>query len=403
MEEIIQFDPRSIKGPYSVDRGFITVDNVERSFYLVLRDGLPATDLNKHLILKQRKSAHPCSTGAYVIAKLLNEMFDRGFEIEDISRGLIYDYFLDAYVEDGKAYKTILSYITIIGDLFDDLVVHRIPIHETLLNMDIDVLTVVKDKKERRYITNIPLMRKEFVPNKHAVISNSMLSYTKWYTREQIDALAEELPLVYRCIFLDTVMTGHRVDSALSITLMTFNPREQYILPTRTKTGRYHRSHLPGYLAELIYTYQVEDRAAIVRKTQSPSEYLFLGRNGDPVTYGAYRAALVAAGKRVQEKYPELGLSDVHTHAGRSTFAAALRSFQKSQEAKGIHTFSDDDFCKQMDWASLQCLENYDILTRAQTVSPIIDQFQTDFFSFTSDHSLKLLEEDNAHNQNNPR
>ena len=128
-------------------------------------------------------------------------------------------------------------------------------------------------------------------------------------------------------------------------------------------------------------------------KTGSTSEYLFLGRNGKPVTYSAYRAALIAAAEQVRKKHPELGLTEAHTHAGRSTFAAALRSYQKKQQAEGMPTLTDDDFCKQMDWSSLQCLDNYDILTRAQIVSPIIDQFQTDFFSFTSNHSTELLEE----------
>ena len=378
---------------YSVERAVIESKKGDYTCFLILRDRLPATDLNKHLILKQKKSAHPCSTGAYVIASLLNEMYDRGLEIEDITRGHIFDYLTEAYVEDGKAYKTILSYITIIGDLFDDLHVHGIPIHSSLLMTDKNTLYVLKNKKERRCITTIPLMRKEFLPNKNAVISNSMFSYTKWYTKDQIDALAKELPLVYRCIFLDTVMTGHRVDSALSITTMTYNAREQYIMPTRTKTGRNHRAHLPAYLAELIYTYLIEERSATVSKTGSTSEYLFLGRNGKPVTYSAYRAALIAAAEQVRKKHPELGLTEVHTHAGRSTFAAALRSYQKKQQAEGIPTLTDDDFCKQMDWSSLQCLDNYDILTRAQIVSPIIDQFQTDFFSFTSNHSTELLEE----------
>ena len=116
-------------------------------------------------------------------------------------------------------------------------------------------------------------------------------------------------------------------------------------------------------------------------------------RDGKPVTYGAYRAALMTAAGRVREKYPELGLTEVHTHAGRSTFAAALRSYQKKQQAEGIPTLTDDDFCKQMDWSSLQCLDNYDILTRAQTASPIIDQFQADFFSFTSSHNTELPED----------
>ena len=59
------------------------------------------------MILKQKKSAHPCSTGAYVIASLLNEMYSHGLEIEDITRGHIFDYLTEAYVEEGKAYKTI--------------------------------------------------------------------------------------------------------------------------------------------------------------------------------------------------------------------------------------------------------------------------------------------------------
>ena len=91
---------------YSVERAVIESKKGDYTCFLILRDRLPATDLNKHLILKQKKSAHPCSTGAYVIASLLNEMYDRGLEIEDITRGHIFDYLTEAYVEEGKAYKT---------------------------------------------------------------------------------------------------------------------------------------------------------------------------------------------------------------------------------------------------------------------------------------------------------
>lgn len=235
-------------------------------------------------------------------------------------------------------------------------------------------------------------MRSEFVPNKNAALSSSMVSYTKWYTNEQILALMKELPLVYRCIFLDTVVTGHRVDSALSITLKSINMQERWIMPTRTKTGRNHRAFLPDYLSELILTYQIESRAPIVRKTGSDSQYLFLGHDGQPVTYDAYRFALQAAAKRANAANPELELKTVHTHAGRSTFAAALRSYQKAQQAQGIPTFTDDDFCKLMDWASLQCLDNYDILTRAQALSPLVEKFQDGFFSFTDKSCPLLLE-----------
>ena len=368
--------------PYSVERAIISTKKGEKSTYLILRDGIPATDLNKHLILKQEKLAHPCSTAAYAITGLLNTMDSYGLDINMITRGHIYDYLSEAYVEDGKAYKTILSYITHIGDLFDDLYVHGIQIHPSLLLKNGETMYVIKSKKMKRHVTTIPMMRLEFIPNKNAALSSSMVSYTKWYTKEQIQALAEELPLVYRCIFLDTVMTGHRVDSALSITMDSFNARNRLIAPTRTKTGRSHKSYITAYLTDLISTYQIEERARIVNKTGSNSPYLFLSRAGSPVSYGAYRAALQKAAERVKAAHPEIGLTEVHTHAGRSTFAAALRSFQKAQQAKGIFTFTDDDFCKLMDWASLQCLENYDILTRVQALSPLIEDFQADFFSF---------------------
>ena len=110
------------------------------------------------------------------------------------------------------------------------------------------------------------------------------------------------------------------------------------------------------------------------------------------VTYAAYRAALQTAAKKVRATHPELGLTDVHTHAGRSTYAAALRSYQKSQQAKGILTFTDDDFCKLMDWSSMQCLDNYDILTRTQDLSPLVENFQDGFFSFLENRSPVLLE-----------
>ena len=383
MADLIDHFPQFLSTfPYTVERAIIQTKCGEKNAYLVLKDGLPATAINKHLLIKQEKFAHPCSTAAYAIADLLNTMDSYGLDINMITRGHIYDYLIEAYVEDGKAYKTILAYITHIGDLFDDLYVHGIQIHPSLLMKEGERMYVIKNKKMKRHVTTIPMMRLEFIPNKNSALSSSMVSYTKWYTKEQIQALAEELPLVYRCIFLDTVMTGHRVDSALSITMDSFDARNRLITPTRTKTGRNHKSYIPAYLTDLISTYQIEERVSIVRKTGSNSPYLFLGRSGNPVSYGSYRAALRKAAERVKAVHPEIGLTEVHTHAGRSTFAAALRSFQKTQQAKGILTFTDDDFCKLMDWASLQCLENYDILTRVQALSPLVEDFQADFFSF---------------------
>ena len=61
-------------------------------------------------------------------------------------------------------------------------------------------------------------LSKMFSPNQNDIPE---FTYTKWYSAEQIRAISDELPLTYRCIFLDTVYTGHRIDSALSLTLDT--------------------------------------------------------------------------------------------------------------------------------------------------------------------------------------
>ena len=73
-------------------------------------------------------------------------------------------------------------------------------------------------------------------------------------------------------------------------------------------------------------------------------------------------------------KHPELELKALHTHAGRSTFAATLRTFQLEMRRRGVPTFSDEDFCALMDWKSMQCLEHYDLVTRAEEVSSLVDE-----------------------------
>ena len=93
------------------------------------------------------------------------------------------------------------------------------------------------------------------------------------------------------------------------------------------------------------------------------------------MTYGSYYSALKRAAEKVRQKHPELELGEVHTHAGRSTFAAALRSYQLRERRLGRETISDQDFCLLMDWTSLQCLKSYDLATRIQEVSPLMEGF----------------------------
>ncbi len=129
-------------------------------------------------------------------------------------------------------------------------------------------------------------------------------------------------------------------------------------------------------LALLIRSYIENERS---RNPGNSSEWLFLNNRGEQMTYGSYYSALKRAAEKVRKKHPELELGSVHTHAGRSTFAAALRSYQLRERRLGRETISDQDFCLLMDWTSLQCLKNYDLATRIQEVSPLMEGFYREY------------------------
>lgn len=111
---------------------------------------------------------------------------------------------------------------------------------------------------------------------------------------------------------------------------------------------------------------------------ETDSDAFFVGHDGTPVTYQAYRGALESARIKVNKKYG-WNIEALHTHAGRSTFAAALRTYQLDCRRNGIPTFSDVDFCNLMDWKSLSSLEHYDIINRVHEISPLIEEFYSNF------------------------
>lgn len=122
------------------------------------------------------------------------------------------------------------------------------------------------------------------------------------------------------------------------------------------------------------------------RKIDTNSEYFFVGSSGKPVTYGSYRSALESARMKVNKKYG-WDIKALHTHAGRSTFAAALRSYQLEQRRKGVPTFSDVDFCNLMDWKSLESLKHYDLVNRVQDVEPILIDFYKKYNIISSENN----------------
>lgn len=371
---IVDSQPR-----YSVASAVFETKTAEKTKHIILDDGIPSVDINKHLIIKQEKLARPVSTDAYNLCLFLNAIDAVGVNFQQVTMDMIYSYLSDEYVDRCKTFQTINSYISSIASLYESLARRHYSLDESLYRPDTRAILcsanqtkakVLKSRKDR--LTMVNSLRYEFFPRKSDAPQSS---YTKWYSPDEIEAISEALQLGYRCIFLDTVFTGHRIDSALSMTIDSVNLRSRSVRPTRSKTGRIHTSQIPPKLAELMLLYQIEVRSQIVAKTGSTSDYLFLGRDGQPVTYGAFDKALKVACKQICNKNSRFNITTLHTHAGRSTFAATLRSYQLKQQRDGVPTFSDVDFCHLMDWSSLACLENYDLITRAQEVPEFLEKF----------------------------
>jgi len=368
---------------YTVERAIVEAKGIDKKRYLVLDDGVPATAINQHLLIKQEHQAQPNSTSAYNLRLFLNAMDEASIEFTDVTMNAIYNYLCYVYVEEEKTYKTICAYIYDIASLYESLALRNYPLDKSLFrpfSNEASGPRVIRNCRDNP-LTMISKLRKEFLPKK---TDDVRISYTKWYSIDEIDAIAAELTLLYRCIFYDTIFTGHRIDSALSITLDTINTKDWLIKPTRTKTGKIHISMIPPVMAEMMQSYLIEVRRKIVDSTGSVSNYFFLGRDGLPVTYGAYYMALKVAGEKASVKNPSLSIENLHTHAGRSTFAAVLRSYQLEQRRQGKATLTDTDFCNLMDWKSLASLENYDITTRAQEVSPLLKDFYSKYMNFAN-------------------
>lgn len=365
---------------YTVERAILPSDDTgDRRCYLILDEGIPYAEINRHLLHAQSGQARPVSTNAYYLCGFLNYLDHNGLSVGTMTRNDIYLYLSHERLAHSKKYTTLRSTLSAIASLCESLARRNIPLDQSLYLRTPHSVRVKRSK--RTYITNVWDLITEFRPGRGEKVHST---YTKWYSPEEILAISDELAPTYRCIFWCTVLLGYRVDSALSVTMSTISLAKGLIEPTRSKTNRTHVSPMAPMLREMIGTYIVDVRSEIVSKTGSTSPYLFLSRKGTPVTYAAYRSALIRAGERAKAKNPELSLHALHTHAGRSTFAATLRSYQLACRRKGLKTFSDDDFCTLMDWSSTQCLPHYDLVTRAQEVSPLLVDFFQQYFDIAS-------------------
>lgn len=263
---------------------------------LIIDEHFADAEINRHLVLAQMDKGKPISTPIYYLCIYLNYLDEHGLEAVDVKMSDIQDFLQEIYIDGlpyagkGKpcSYAVIQDYIEALSKLYDNLTLRGYKMDESLYTRSqMMMLAPTKTRKKahvlgrNEHLTMVHYLTYMFSPNQNDVPKSA---YVKWYSAEQINAIADALPLVYRCIFLDTVYVGHRVGGALSLTLDSVDLYNGTVTPTKSKTGKIHTSYIPAPLIEDMRQYLIEVR----RNIATDSNAFFIGRNGKSVTYQAY-------------------------------------------------------------------------------------------------------------------
>ena len=78
-------------------------NSIETRMRLIFDDGLPATELNRHLVMTQFNRSKPLGTTVYQLCIYLNYLDLHGLEAVDATMDIIYNFLCELYV-DGLSY-----------------------------------------------------------------------------------------------------------------------------------------------------------------------------------------------------------------------------------------------------------------------------------------------------------
>ena len=74
-------------------------DTTETRMRIIFDDGLPATELNRHLVMAQFNRDKPLGTTVYQLCIYLNYLDMHGLEAVDATMDMIYDFLCELYVD----------------------------------------------------------------------------------------------------------------------------------------------------------------------------------------------------------------------------------------------------------------------------------------------------------------
>lgn len=149
----------------------------------------------------------------------------------------------------------------------------------------------------------------------------------------------------------------------MSVTYDIEELQRNVVEETHSKTGKLHDSRIGDKTRTLIEKYIRGERTKAVKKAGFDCGMLFValkGKNiGRPLNYDAYYQILQRAESRIHQKYPNMLEQGLYAHGCRATYLNALMDAAQSN-GKNIL-----DIMRNMDWKSLQSMDNYLNMQRA--------------------------------------
>ena len=302
--------------------------------------------------------------------------------ISDLSEVTAADirFFAEGLVASAKSVSVVNAYASLIGEIFSAFMELNGHPHSTLIKGDAEFAAGGRAKRRRSHYTLATSIIRRQVSKKELRKKTAMVTYTKWYTPEEIELVARTMSLRNRCIFLLSVETGYRISSVLSILAHNEHIKYGIVEESFSKTGPVHSARISQMLQRSLVEYMETERRRVVEKAGEDNDFLFLaskGKNaGKPLSYNAFHLALKAAERKIHETHPDKQDLILHTHAGRSTFFNRLMHDNLERKQRGENYLSDSQICHLMDWSSMDCLDAYyDFQERALPPTPLYEDF----------------------------
>ena len=352
----------------------------KKSLYILEDMGDLTVPVNTALVDLQLKRKDSASSLCYYARHFCDYLLGKGItDLADVTAADL-RFFAEELVSAGKSAAVVNAYASLIGEIFNAFMELNGHPHSTLLKGDAAFAAGGRGKKRRNNFTLAATIIRRKVSKKERRQKTAMITYTKWYTPEEIQLVAQTLSPRDRCIFLVSVETGYRISSVLSIMANTENIKNGFVEETFSKTGPTHAARISSQLQRLLVEYITTERKRVVEKTGEDNGFLFLANKGKDVgktlSYNAFYLALQTAEKKIHEAYPDKQGLLLHTHAGRSTFFNRLMHHNLEQKQAGENYLSDSQICHLMDWSSMDCLDAYyDFQERALPPTPLYEDF----------------------------